>query len=154
MSLTIAELGLSEPALTGATLLLAAHPAIVFTSGRRDVTSQARAMASNVVSRRQWIAQTYRRTPESAALQHWINSNPAAVTQAAIAIGLAGVMADWTDAQKGRLSKHFSGEAFDLQPMAEGPAADAVKAAIHALPGAPLFLEHEGGLLRWHVQFG
>ena len=68
--------------------------------------------------------------------------------------GLAAIMAGWNDAQKSRLSKHFAGRAFDLQPMAPGVAANKVKAFIRALPGAPLFLEKEGGLLRWHVQFG
>jgi hypothetical protein len=154
LSLAIPELDLAPAALNGATTLLAAHPGIVFTSGRRDVTAQARAMASNIVANRQWVAETYKATPERAALQDWVDAHPAANTQAAIADGLAAVMAPWNDVQKGRLSKHFSGQAFDLQPMAPGAAADAVKAAIHALPGAPLFLEREGGLLRWHVQFG
>lgn len=63
------------------------------------------------------------------------------------------LMVDWDDRRKGRLSKHFSGMAFDVQPV-DGPAGDKIKAAIRKLPGLTRFLEKEGGLVRWHAQFG
>lgn len=145
-------LGLVGPARAGAVAVLAKFPDVVFTSGRREVADQARAMAGNVAVRRKWIEQTYAATPESASLQAWVDHHPEAKTAAQLAAGFTAIMAGWTDAQKGRLSKHFSGQAWDLQPMA-GPRGTAVKAFIRALPGLTKFLEKEGGLIRWHAQF-
>lgn len=147
------ELNLAEPALTAARLLKQRHPEISFTSGRRAVADQARAMASNVRLNRQWIAETYRKTAERDELQAWVDAHPDATSAAAIASGLRKVMNGWTDAQRARLSKHFSGQAFDVQPLAAGPQAEAVKQSIRALPGLTKFLEKEGGLIRWHAQF-
>lgn len=147
------DLQLRGAALAGALALEGRFPGIVFTSGRRGVTEQASVMASNVVQRRRWIRETYLATPESQALQAWVAAHPLADTHAEIAAGLAGVMAHWSDAQKSRLSKHFSGDAFDVQPLADGPRARAIVAAIRGLPGLSTFLEREGGLKRWHAQF-
>lgn len=150
----IADLDLAEPALTGAIMLKKKHPQIVFTSGRRGVVDQARAMASNVVHNRRWIEETYRDTPERRALQSWVDTHPMADTRDELQAGFMAVMRDWTDAQKGRLSKHFNGLAFDVQPLSAGPQATAIKASIRGLPGLTKFLEKEGGLIRWHAQFG
>lgn len=146
------DLGLAEPARSAAAALYAQFPDVLFTSGRRGVGDQARAMASNIVANRRWIAETYMPTAESQALQKWVDTHPAAVSQDKIAQGLAGVMVTWTDAQKGKVSKHFSGEAFDVQPV-PGDKGKAIKAYIRTLPGLTKFLEKEGGLVRWHAQF-
>ena len=84
--------------------------------------------------------------------QEWLDDNPAADTAGEIAGGLAGIMSRWTDAQRGRLSKHFSGEAWDVRPVA-GARGSTIKTAIRKLPGLTKFLEKEGGLVRWHAQF-
>jgi len=148
----IDSLRLTGAADAGARALKKAHPDVVFTSGRREVADQARAMSGNVAVNRRWIGQTYANTPEARALQAWVNAHPEADTAGEIAAGLVGVMAGWTDVQKGRLSKHFSGQAFDVQPVS-GPRGDAIKATIRALPGLVKFLDREGGLVRWHAQF-
>src|SRR5450631_2048548 len=54
-SLTIADLGLVDYAQDAAVALLAAHPNVVFTSGRRSVKQQADAMAGNIEENRQYI---------------------------------------------------------------------------------------------------
>lgn len=149
----ISQLDLAVSARAAATLLKTAFPQIVFTSGRRGVADQARAMASNVQHNRRWIEQTYMRTPERAMLQAWIDTHPAADTREEIRAGFVEIMLGWNDTQKGRLSKHFSGQAFDVQPLPAGTTADAVKTAIRALPRLEKFLEKEGGLIRWHAQF-
>lgn len=149
----IDDLDLAEPAMRAARLLAARHPKITFTSGRRRVADQARAMASNIRLNRRWIAETYRRTAERDMLQTWVDAHPRATSAAAIAAGLRGVMARWSDDQRARLSRHFSGQAFDVQPLPPGPEARAVKATIRALPGLTKFLEQEGGLIRWHAEF-
>jgi hypothetical protein len=150
VSLTIADLGLVDYAQDAAAALLAAHPNVIFTSGRRSVKQQADAMAGNIVENRQYIEQTYAASPESRSLQQWVDEHPEAVTQAAISIGLEGIMRNWTDAQKKTLSRHFSGQAFDVQPADDG---DAIKETIRSLPNLHLFLESRGGLTRWHADF-
>ena len=149
----IEALALNETAKQAAYDLKAKHPGIVFTSGRRDKSDQARAMASNVVKNRQWIAQTYKATPISAACQKWIDANPQAKSSAAIAAGLLSVINQFGDSELRRLSKHLSGDAFDVQPVTQNAAriiAD-MNALAEALGGK--FLSKEGGLIRWHIQF-
>lgn len=147
----IEGLNLRGSAKDGAEKLKAKHPGIIFTSGRRDKGDQARAMASNVVKNRKWIVQTYKPTPVSAACQKWVDSNPQATSQSSIGAGLLKVLNGFEDSELRRLSKHLSGDAFDVQPVTQN--AEAIKADIRALPGLDKFLEKEGGLIRWHAQF-
>lgn len=146
------ELRCSGAAQKAAEALERQFPGLDFTSGRRGVIDQARAMSQNVARNRKWIAQTYVGTAESRALQDWVDDHPGADTAQEIAAGLSAIMMPWSDAQKGRLSKHFSGEAWDVQPVS-GAQGAAIKAAIRKLPGLVRFLEKEGGLVRWHAQF-
>ena len=144
------DLKLIGAAKAGAEALEKQFPEVSFTSGRRKAEDQARAMAQNIVGNRHWIAQTYKATAESAALQKWVSLHLEADTVAEIQNGLLEIMSAWTDGQKRRLSKHFSGEAFDVQPVG-GAKGTAIKAFINHLPGLT-FLEKEGGLIRWHAQ--
>lgn len=127
------DLDLVDYAKAAADLLLEKHPGVVFTSGRRNAKQQASAMASNVVSNRKWIRDTYKDTPERAALQKWVDDHSGATSKSAIEAGLEGVMATWSDNQKRRLSRHFSGQAFDVQPVS-GTAGKKIKETIRALP--------------------
>ncbi len=153
MGKTIPELDLIGNALAGAKALKKKFPNIEFNSGRRNYKDQARAMASNVVHKRDFIIRTYAARPEGKILQDWVDAHPEANTAAKIEIGLVTILDGWTNDQRGKLSRHLSGRAFDVQPMPNGPNADAVKAAIKALPGLHKFLEKEAGLIRWHAQF-
>jgi hypothetical protein len=137
-------------ARAAAEALQSKHPEVVFTSGRRNAQQQAQAMAGNVAANRRWIQQTYANTAQRAALQGWVDSHPQARTAQEIAAGLLSVMAQWTDAQKRSLSQHFSGEAFDIQPV---PGGTSLIAAIRALPRQRQFLQTEGGLRIWHAGF-
>jgi hypothetical protein len=126
---------------------------ISFTSGKRDETEeQASAMASNVVSNRNWITETYVDKALSKALQTWLDDNPKAKTKDEIAAGLKGVMDGWTEKEKGRLSAHFTGEAFDIQP--QDAKASEIKRDAKSWSEAEggKFLEKEGGLVRWHTE--
>ena len=147
----IEALNLRGSARKGAYALKKAHPSVTFTSGRRDKGDQARAMASNVVENRKWIEETYVSTKLSRACQKWVDDNPKKKTQDEIAEGLLSVLNDATDAQLATLSKHLSGDAFDVQPVETD--ADAIKKTIRGLNGLDRFLEKEGGLVRWHAQF-
>ena len=148
----ISDLDLTGHAKSGAEALLRAHPNVVFTSGRRSVQIQAGAMAENVVGRRNWIRDTYAESPERYELQTWVDSHPDAVTPDQIMAGLRTVMNGWNDTRKVRLSRHFAGLAFDVQPVS-GSGGEAIKATIRALPHLRGFLDSEGGKIIWHVEF-
>jgi hypothetical protein len=146
------ELDLVGAAAAGAATLERQFPGISFTSGRRGLTAQARAMASNLLLNRRWIAETYKATPQSAQLQAAVLAHPDVRTLDEIADLLQDVMGPWADHERGSLSRHFAGLAFDIQPRS-GSKGEAIKAATRALPGLDKFLEMEGGLIRWHAQF-
>ena len=108
-------------------------------------------MAGNVVLKRNWIKETYADSAARDACQKWVDEHKDKKTKADIATGLKGVLDSLTDAQLAHLSKHLSGDAFDVQPVEKD--ADEIKKAIRGLRGLSKFLEEEGGLVRWHSQF-
>ena len=146
----IGSLGLSAKAKKAAEELLKQFPDIEFTSGKRELSDQARAMSQNVVKNRKWIGQTYAKNKASGACQKWVDDNPDATKASDIEKGLLKTLKDLGPAA-GQISKHLTGDAFDIQPVNKN--ASEIKAAIKKLPGLGKFLEKEGGLVRWHVQF-
>jgi len=147
----IEALNLAPVARAAAYALKKVHPGVKFTSGRRGLADQVRAMASNVVLDRSWIGTTYKDTPLRARLQAWVDSHPQAKTKDDIAAGLTSVFNAATQAEVGGFSKHLSGEAFDVQPVV--PDTSNIMVTIRGLAGLELFLEKEGQLVRWHAQF-
>jgi hypothetical protein len=147
----IEALDLRSNARKGAYALKKAHPSVKFTSGRRDKAAQASAMAGNVVKKRTWIQNTYVPTDVSKACQKWVDDNPTKTTKEDIAAGLLSVLNEFEDSQLAVLSKHLSGDAFDVQPVETD--ADAIKTTIRGLDKLHKFLEKEDGLVRWHAQF-
>lgn len=149
----IESLDLSETAKKAAYALKKSHPSVTFTSGRRDVAEQAGAMAGNVVLNRNWIKETYSPSTARDKCQKWVDDNETKTSKEDIAAGLESVLNDLTEAQRGALSKHLSGDAFDVQPVETD--ADAIKKTIRTLAedAGGKFLEKEGGLVRWHAQF-
>jgi hypothetical protein len=83
--------------------------------------------------------------------QKWVDENNDKKTKVEVAAGLKLVLDGLTDAQLGQLSKHLSGDAFDVQPVDTD--ADEIKQTIRGLTGLSKFLEQEGGPVRWHAQF-
>ena len=77
--------------------------------------------------------------------------HPEAQTASEIAAGLLSVLNSLSNAELGQLSRHLSGDAFDIQPSE--PDNDNVKATIKSLAGLRNFFDHEGGLVRWHAEF-
>jgi hypothetical protein len=146
----IASLNLSSKAKKAAEELLKQFPEVEFTSGRRDLKDQARAMASNVVKKRDWIKNTYMSNDASKACQKWVDDNPKATDQKSIEAGLLETLKG-LGGKAGQISKHLTGDAFDVQPVSKNAAE--IKKAIKNLPGLQKFLEKEGGLVRWHAQF-
>lgn len=150
---TIESLNLSPKAKKAAEQLLAAYPHdIVFTSGRRDLAGQAHAMAGNVVKKRDWIGKTYAKNDASVACQKWVDDHPDATTQKAIAAGLLETL-QALGPKAGQISRHLTGDAFDIRPVKDEDKSAAIKKSIKELPGLKQFLDHEGGLEIWHVGF-
>lgn len=150
---SIDDLDLAASAKAGAQNLQEQFPNDVkFTSGRRSIERQASAMAPNVVNNRKWIEQTYKASPQRTALQKWVDDHPTATTAAAIAAGLEGVMKSWTEAQQRNFSRHITGDAFDVRPVA-GAQGEKIKQAIAKLPKLNWHTFQEGGLEIWHAQF-
>lgn len=147
----IEVLDLEPAARKAAYALKKKHPTVIFTSGRRDKGEQASAMASNVVANRQWIKQTYAQSKLRDDCQKWVDDHPDKKTHEEIKTGLLSVLNQATSADLGRLSKHLSGMAFDVQPVEQN--ADEIKKTIKSLEGLEKFLDTEGGLVRWHAQF-
>jgi hypothetical protein len=146
----ISSLKLSSKAKKAAEELLKAHPEIEFTSGFRDLSEQADAMAGNVVSKRDYIKNTYVTSSASEACQKWVDDHPEAKTKKDIAAGLLETLKGLGN-KANEISKHLSGDAFDVQPVSKNAAA--IKKTIDGLPGKKKFLEKEDGLTIWHVQF-
>ena len=124
----------------------------MFTSGRRDLGGQARAMAGNVVKKRDWIEKTYKSNDASKACQKWVDDHPEAKTQKEIAAGLFETLKA-LGPKAGQMSRHLSGDAFDIQPVKDKDKAEAIKKSIKELPDMKQFLDKEGGLEIWHVGF-
>lgn len=156
MNLTIDQMRLNPTAKAGAVLLQQRCPYVVFTSGRRDMATQARVMAENSIGNRQWIAQTYLHASE---LQTWLDLHPEAQTVEQIAHGFYVILTAMSQDDLDKLTKHFSGDAWDVLPLirdAKGTPTEAgqqVIDVIRSLPGLDKFLTMEGGKPRWHAQF-
>src|SRR3954469_8182641 len=146
----IDSLKLSPKARKAAEILLKEHPEIEFTSGRRTLAEQAKAMAANVVEKRDYIKTTYASNEASKACQKWVHEHPEAKTQKEIAKGLLETLTK-LGPKAGQISKHLTGDAFDVKPVKHN--AEAIKKSIRELPGVQKFLEKEPGLERWHAQF-
>jgi hypothetical protein len=147
----IESLQLRPIARDAAYALKESHPGVIFTSGRRDKASQCRAMAQNVAQDRDYIRTTYAANKASRGCQQWVDDHPTATRVEQIAAGLLSVMTALTDAEIGQLSRHLSGDAFDVQPVI--PDSDGIMETIRDLPGLRQFLEKEGHLIRWHAEF-
>ncbi len=153
----IEALDLSPVTKAAAYALKLAHPGVVFTSGRRGPQDQARAMASNVVKKPRWIVETYKPSAICTECQVWVDEHPGS-SQGEIQAALLDIFEGAPDEELGSFSRHLSGDAFDVQPMLTPagivtPDGELVKAAILRLSGLDKFLDHEGGLIRWHAQF-
>ncbi len=151
--MTLDELALSGATHEVAAALVEACPWVMFTSGRRTVLEQARAMAENTVKRRDWIALTYLPTPVSLSLSAWVSAHPGAITVNALISGFLPIMRRFSNEELGKLSKHLIGRAFDVQPI-DGKPGDKVNAFLRkkAADTGGKFLEREGGLKKCHFQ--
>jgi hypothetical protein len=134
--------------------LQAVYPFVEYTSGRRTITQQASAMAVNIVRAddRQWIAKTYR---NGARLQRVVDTSVGVLAVGTLTHALMQEMRQMPPDELYTLSKHFQGDAVDLQPLEDEwgiVTADGAHVVdwIRACPDTTQFLKREGGLRRWH----
>lgn len=128
-------------------------PTVRFTSGRRNVTGQLRAMAGNVVKVRSFIKQVYKDSPLVRALQAWVDAHPEAKTAAQIQAGLQSVADTFPIADVQALSKHTAGQAFDVQPV-NGDLGNQISNFLRdkAIANGGKYFNREAGQRRWHYQ--
>jgi len=149
----IDALDLSPAARKAAEHLKSRFPAVQITSGRRTREDQARALARNVQAQRDFIATGYKDSSVKRACQEWVEANPEAITEGDLTAGLLAVLQRFDLPALTKLSKHFSGDAFDVKPPALNP--DDIKTEMQKLPGLDKFMERrDGSVVRWHAQFG
>lgn len=155
-SVQMLMLGLIGNARRAAHELKKDHPDVVFTSGRRTIGEQAHAMATNVVNGggRDWIKQTYKPSNVAMACQRWIDANPDSVSIRAVAKGLMSVFARFDNKELGKISKHLTGQAFDVRPV-PGLQGQLVLMSLRDTVKryGGVLLEKEGGVVVWHAQF-
>jgi hypothetical protein len=128
-------------------------PTVRFTSGRRNVSGQLRAMAGNVVKVRSFIKQVYKDSPLVRALQAWVDAHPEATTEAQIQAGLQSVANTFPIADVEALSKHTAGQAFDVQPV-NGDLGNQITNFLRdkAINNGGKFFNREANQRRWHYQ--
>lgn len=151
----LTRLGLVGNADAAARELAKECPAVVFTSGRRSREDQALAMAANIVAGgRQWINRTYKASMARESCQKWVIANPTAVTREEISTGLLSVLDGLTAEELSHLTKHLSGEAFDVRPVG-GLTGQMILMSLRRITKQHdgKFIEREGGLTVWHAQF-
>lgn len=143
--------GLRGEALEVALAFSAKFPTAVFSRGIRTLRTQCRDMAENVHLNRMWILETYKASKPAMAAHAWVIANKHVRAVGDIADGLEFVLRTFSPEALESLSRHFTGDAFDLRPrsvnreMREWLEDEAEKR------GA-LFLDREGGLIRYHWQ--
>jgi hypothetical protein len=163
MGLTIKEMQLSTNAHRAAQLVLSHHPTVVFTSGRRDVRDQARAMAENTIRYGvAWLGQTYKNQSMVEALEQWMRDH--ATHTSSLSLTTEGFYATLVSTQAGQFAQfpHCRGDAFDIQcPRFESGQIDEaavlrLKHTLEMLPvelGLQLILTREGQHRVIHAQF-
>lgn len=138
------------PARRVATELLELFPGAKITSARRSVQGQALSMARNVVRNRQWIAETYvKPLCRAARLCHELAQEHPEATVGELAWVFTNAISGLPASEQRKLSKHLTGEAFDVLPGSKE-----MELALHdfAKREGGRFLTREGGLDIWHWQ--
>lgn len=146
----IERLRLEPSAHVVASTLLSRFPALLFTSGRRDVLSQAKAMAPHVYTNAHWIEEVYLAGhPLQVAVNTYRGSalpwNIDEITNV-----LRVTMLHMPDAQLNALSYHLTGYAFDC--AWDDRFGDDVAAFARRIPYVNKVLTSEAGFHILHVQ--
>ncbi len=149
---TIEELELDPIMKSRAEELRARCPWVVYTSGRRDVDAQARAMAQNHVADPQtYLAKTYKNG--KVFLAAIVELAP--VDQRSVVKVAAAIRSVFEEQPDVLVWKHKDGTCVDIQPLEDAfgeptEKGRAVVSFIQNCADTVLFIRREGGLRRWH----
>lgn len=149
---TIEALELDPIMRSRAEELRARCPWVVYTSGRRDVAAQARAMAQNHLADPQtYLTSTYRNG--KVFLASIVEMAP--VDQRSVEKVADAIRAVFEEQPDALVWKHRDGTCVDIQPLEDAfgeptERGRAVVAYIQQCPDTVLFIRREGGLRRWH----
>jgi hypothetical protein len=161
--MTIDQMDLAPNAKRAAIIVQAAHPGIVWTSGRRDARAQARAMAENTLRYGvAWLGQTYKNREMVQQLEAWMATH--LDHTASKALMAEGFYLTLLQQQAGQFAQfpHCRGDAWDIQCPRFGDgridelAVSAIRRTIEQLPialGLQLILTREGAHRVIHAQF-
>lgn len=132
--------------------LVKKFPDMVITSARRTIADQARVMAHNEVRERMWIERTYASTRPAQECAAWSAQHPKA-TEDELLLAFSRIIAAFPPDEQRKLSRHLTGEAFDVKPIG-GAAGEELLSALKdwAVQKQGKFLDREGGLVVWHWQ--
>lgn len=157
MSAEIDRLQLSPNARRAAEWVRRRYPDLRFTSGRRSLEDQARVMAQNTMRYgREWVKRTYRYSPAIAAIVDWLERAPHIVDYDGVRDGIYATLLAQSDADLLRVSRHLTGDAFDLAWPGDtlGPTiAQDVRENMPREFGLEKLIDREGGLRVLHLQF-
>lgn len=149
---TLDELDLDPIMRSRAGELLARCPWVVYTSGRRDLDAQARAMAQNHVADPQaYLMKTYRNG--KLFLASIVEMVP--VDQRSVAKVAEAIKAVFIEQPEALKWKHRDGTCVDILPLEDAfgeptKQGSEVMRFIQNCPDTVVFLRREGGLRRWH----
>ena len=160
--LTIQEMRLTSTAAQAALMVLKLHPEAVFTSGRRDIMDQARAMAQNAVRYGSgWLASTYKDQRIVNCLMTYMEENPEQCSNSQVLSQRFHEQLQEHFAADLLKFPHVRGDAFDIQyprlknGLHDVSTADRIMATIRQLPeyGIPLewVTDREGKLRVIHM---
>lgn len=164
--LTIQEMRLSATAEKAALFVLKLHPEVYFTSGRRDLRDQARAMAMNAISYgAAWLDDTYKNKRIVACLMTHMEEHPEECSKSnavQLSESFYSLLTEHFADEYARFP-HIRGDAFDIRyprlknMLFDEPLAQRIIATIRSLPQFGIPLEwattQEGRLKILHCQF-
>lgn len=163
LSLTINEMRLTANARIAAEMILAKHPKVRFTSGRRSSQAQARAMAANTCRHGiNWLAQTYKDQRMVKCLMAHVSENPDQLNNSELlAACFHELLLEHFSNYFARMP-HIKGRAFDIgwprgvSGLIIREEGEAICKTIEELPaelGLELLLKKEGAHEVIHAQF-
>lgn len=161
-SLTIQEMRLNPFAEQAARLVKERHPDAIFTSGRRDLMDQARAMAQNAVAfGATWLNDTYKNKRIVNHLMTYMEENPELCRDSKVLGHHFYEQLQEHFAAEYEKFPHLRGDAFDIRyprlrnGLYDRPSGDQIMQTIRSLPerGIPLewVTDQEGKLVVIHA---
>ena len=161
--LLIKNMCLNKNALIAAEMVQAAHPDVRFTSGRRSLLDQSRAMANNtIIYGIDWLSKTYKNRQMVSCLMSYVSEHPEQLKDCVVLTNAFHDLLQEYFHRDFKKMPHVVGRAFDIGWPRDSNGAinrekgEGICKTIEELPpelGLELILRKEGSLDVIHVQF-